>query len=378
MLKTFKYILQANEFLRLPKPMRQIVFYSEGKNYWPLFEGLINGILNQSNLSICYITSDKDDPGYEFIDNRFNSFLIDDSYVRNWLFENMRADILIMTMPDLNNYQVKKSKYSVHYIYIQHNLLSLHMAYRHGAFDFFDTIFCAGPHHVKEVRHLEQKYNLPKKEILKHGCARLDSIINSKFQIKRKNDCKCALFAPSWGNNAAIELGLGDKVVKKLLSFGYKVILRPHPETFKSSPSIIHKIVNNYIDNKMFRYEENVGSLESFYESDFMITDWSGAALEYSLGLNKPVVFLDLPKKINNPFYADLELPPLEVSIREKIGIVANIDDITASLVNSLPYGKVDPKKYVFNVGNSDFYGVQYILDLAKSTNDTKSSENLS
>ena len=32
-----------------------------------------------------------------------------------------------------------------------------------------------------------------------------------------------------------------------------------------------------------------------------MVSDWSGAALEYSFGLKKPVIFLDLPKKVNNP-----------------------------------------------------------------------------
>lgn len=97
-----------------------------------------------------------------------------------------------------------------------------------------------------------------------------------------------------------------------------------------------------------------------------MITDWSGAALEYSFGLNKPVIFLDLPKKINNPFYEEINIIPLEVSIRNEIGIVASIEQITSLLIDSLPYGQIDPEKYVFNVGKSDYYGVKYILDLLK------------
>ena len=101
-----------------------------------------------------------------------------------------------------------------------------------------------------------------------------------------------------------------------------------------------------------------------------MISDWSGAALEYSFGLNKPVIFLDLPKKINNPSYKDIDVIPLEVSIREDIGVVASVDDITPSLITSLPYGKVNPNKYVFNVGKSDFYGVKYILDMMDTQNE--------
>jgi hypothetical protein len=367
MLKTFKYIQQANDFLSLPKNMRRVVFYSEGKNYWPLFKGLIDGILNQSDLNVSYISSGKDDDCFEYSDRRFRAFLIDDSYVRNWLFENIQAEILIMTMPDLNNYHLKRSKYPVHYIYLQHNLLSLHMSYRYGAFDWFDTVFCAGPHHVNEIRCLEKKYDLKHKKILEHGYARLDSLINYKQPIKVDKVLKHALFAPSWGKNGAIELELGDQVVERLLTFGYKVTLRPHPETIKTSFKLIDKILNRHSSNKMFVYEKDVSSLESFHQSDFMISDWSGAALEYSLGLNKPVIFLDLPRKVNNNFYEEIDIIPLEVSIREEIGAVVSVENISPSLISSLPYGKVDAKKYVFNVGKSDVCGVRYILDLIES-----------
>ena len=366
--------MQANEFLRLPRLMRSIVFYSEGKNSWPLFKGLIDGIFDQSDFNVCYITSGEDDPSFEYNNNRFTSFLIDDSYVRNWLFENMQADILIMTMPDLNNYQVKRSKHHVHYIYVQHALLSLHMAYRQGAFDWFDTIFCSGPHHVHEIRCLEEKYNLPQKKILEHGYARLDSIIKGKQPAKVDNDFKHALFAPSWGPNAVIELGLGDQVVERLLSFGYKVTLRPHPETLKSSSKIINKIISKHSNNNMFVYEEGVSSLDSFHQSNFMISDWSGAALEYSFGLKKPVIFLDLPKKVNNPMYTEINITPLEVLVREEIGVIVSVDQITVSLINSLPYGQINPEKYVFNIGKSDFYGVKYILDMTNDLCNKKSN----
>ena len=254
MLKTFKHIFQAIEFLRLPKDNRRVVFYSEGISYWPIFKGLIDGILNQSQLNICYISSGEDDPGFEYNNKRFKTFLIDDSYVRNWLFENLQADLLIMTMPDLNQYQLKKSKYPVHYIYVQHALVSLHMAYRHGAFDWFNTVFCAGPHHIDEIRCIEEQYNLPKKTLIEHGYARFDSIINNNYQ-----------------------------------------------------------------------------------------------------------------EKINNERYKEIKLVPLEVYIREEIGVIVSIDDLTSSLINSLTYKEVDLNKYIFNIGRSDFYGVKYILDMVEN-----------
>jgi hypothetical protein len=369
MFKTLKYILQASEFLRLQKELRPIAFYSESDSYWPLFQGLIKRILSNSNLNICYLTSDKADQGLEYNHKNYKSFLIDDSYVRNWLFENMQTNVLIMTMPDLNNYQLKRSVYSVHYIYVQHALSSLHMSYRHGAFNFFDTIFCAGPHHVKELSLIEQKYNLPKKIKIEHGYKRLDSIIENNEQLKVKNVSTHALFAPSWGNNAAVESGLGAKLVEKLLSIGCKVTFRPHPETIKSSAKIVNEIISTYSKNELFVYEESISSLNSFYDSDFMISDWSGAALEYSLGLKKPVLFLDLPKKINNPLYKEIDIIPIEISIRQDLGAIVGIDDITHSLIRKLSQRKIDPKKYVYNIGKSDIFGAQYIIDLVDKLN---------
>ena len=97
-----------------------------------------------------------------------------------------------------------------------------------------------------------------------------------------------------------------------------------------------------------------------------MISDWSGAALEYSFGLNKPVIFLDLPKKINNSKYDEIDVVPLEISVREYIGVIANVEDLTPSLISALSYIKVDSSKYIFNIGRSDFIGVKYILDMIK------------
>jgi len=366
MLKTLTHIIQVVKFMELPAEMRKVVFYSEGKSYWPIFKGLIDGILDQSELNVCYISSGKDDPGLEYDHIHYKSFIIDDGYVRNWFFRNIQANIMIMTMPDLNQYQVKKSKYPVHYIYTQHALVSLHMVYRQGAFDWFDTVFCSGPHHVREIRALEEKYNLPQKKLLECGYARLDSLVNDQKPVKVDNEFKHILFAPSWGPNAAIELGLGDQVIKKLLSFGCKVTFRPHPETFKSSLKLINKIISKYSINKMFTFDESISSLDSFYQSDLMISDWSGAALEYSFGLSKPVIFLDLPKKINNPKYKEINIIPLEVSVRENIGVIVSVDELTSSLVRKLSFTKVNSSEYIFNIGKSDSHGVQYILDLNK------------
>ena len=162
-MRYFRYLLDIIRFISLPKKQRSITFYSEGRNYWPHLEGIIKELMDESDLYICYISSDQNDPGLFINHERYFSFNIDEGFFRNWLFENIDTYLLVMTMPDLNQFQIKKSKNKVHYVYIQHSLVSLHMAYREGAFDHYDSIFCAGPHHIKEIRAMEIKYNLPKK-----------------------------------------------------------------------------------------------------------------------------------------------------------------------------------------------------------------------
>ncbi len=328
----FKHIKNVLALLQLPADQRRLTFYSEGKNYWPHLEGLIREVLKTSDIHICYISSGPDDPGLELSHPNFHAFKIDEGVIRNWLFANIETEVMVMTMPDLHQYQVKRSKHKVHYVYVQHSLVSLHMIYRKGAFDHYDTIFCAGPHHVKEIRAMEEKYNLPKKNLVEHGYSRLDAIIEEAEKRpkvdKQGNKKNHYLLAPSWGEKCTIESGIGAKLVDELISQGHKVTLRPHPQTIKFAKAKVDEIVSKHNNSELFEFESNVVGQESLHNSDIMICDWSGAALDYAFGLNKMVLFVDLPKKINNKSYCELEIEPFEVSIREEIGEVIDLSEI--------------------------------------------------
>ena len=55
------------------------------------------------------------------------------------------------------------------------------MIYNEGAFDYFDTILCAGNHQIEEIREWEFINNLPKKNLYKHGYIPLDKIIEKRM-----------------------------------------------------------------------------------------------------------------------------------------------------------------------------------------------------
>lgn len=372
-MKFFTYLGNTARFMLLPKERRRLTFYSEGKNYWVHLEDLVEEILSNSNIPVCYISSDEDDPGLKLQFPNYSSFLIDESWFRNWLFENIDTDVMVMTMPDLQKFQVKRSRHPVHYVYVQHSLVSLHMVYRKGAFDHYDTIFCAGPHHIKEMRAMEIEYNLPRKNLIEHGYGRLDKIIATAKMLNKKEESSNVpihvLIAPSWGPDSIIE-SIGDQVVDILLEEGFQVTFRPHPETIKFAKNKIDGITKKHSSNPLFNAENNVADQSSLHQSDIMICDWSGSAFDYAFGLFKPVLFIDVPKKINNKNYLDILITPFEVSIRDALGGVISCDQLNelGALIRSINISKNQLKKisqeHVFNLGCSKKVGASALLNL--------------
>jgi len=367
--KFFFHLKNVIAYNHLRPEERVLTFYSEGQNYWSYLGGLVKTILSTSDITICYVTSSNSDPGLEIDNPRLKTFVIGEGYIRDWMFANMDTKVMVMTMPDLDQYQVKRSKHPVHYVYVQHSLVSFHMVYRPGAFDAFDTIFCSGAHHLAEMREIEKAKGLAPKNLFEHGYARLDIIKNDNSQKTRTDETSPThyLLAPSWGEHGTIETGVGASIVRRLLANGAKVTLRPHPQTIKFFNEKVQEIVDEHQGNANFNYENNVRGTQSLKDSDVMICDWSGAALDYAFGLEKPVLFVDVPRKVNNPGYEDMPIEPFEVQIRNEIGMIIDPDDLQALetfKVKPLPKNIAD--KYVFNVGKSDAVGAKEIIRIVQ------------
>lgn len=373
-MKFIRHLLSVSSFIQLPKAKRRITFYSEGKAYWPHLEGILQEFLALSSIPVCYISSSLDDPGLNFQHPHLQHFIIDEGWIRNWFFANIETEIMVMTMPDLDQYQVKRSKFPVHYVYLPHSLVSCHMVYRFRAFDQYDTIFCAGPHHIKELTAMEKRYQLQPKNLVPYGYGRLDAILAKRSQSPPtdKNRMPHVLIAPSWGKHGIIET-LGMPILTHLLEHSFQVTLRPHPQTIKLAKSQIAAIQKKFGNHPLFTLETNVASQESLHRSDIMLSDWSGAALDYAFGLEKPVIFIDVPKKINNPHYPDIEIIPFEEEIRSQVGeiIAVNELDTLAEKISALlsnPAIKFNfsalREKNVFHVGRSAQQGAQALIEL--------------
>jgi YidC/Oxa1 family membrane protein insertase len=255
------------------------------------------------------------------------------------------------------------------------------MVYKPNAFDNFDTIFCVGPHHIKEIRAWENLNKLKQKKLVLHGYGKLDTLILTQKSLKnvRTTDSPIRiLIAPSWGKNSIIERHGGD-FLESLLENNFQVILRPHQQTQHYKSNILNIIEKKYEGFDNFIMEKNGYTMESILNSDILITDWSGIAMEFAFTRLKPVLFVDVPKKINNPAYKNIEFEPIEIFTRAEIGVImpeTELDEISKYIYlllnNSKSYEdkiKIIRNNSIFNIEKSGNEGAKEIMNLLNEKN---------
>ena len=365
---------------KLTDKERSIVFYAENQASMNHFRLLISELTEEKNLQICYVTSVKNDPIFSSKNKNIITFYIGDGTTRTKFFLTLKAKILIMDMPDLQTFHIKRSKvYPVHYVYIFHSMFSTHSYLRKGALDNYDTIFCVGKHHEKEIRATEERYGLKDKKLIKYGFGRLDTLLQEKqkFQNTYTEDKNLILITPTYGEKNLLQI-CGKELIKILLKADFTVMLRPHYRIFKDSKKLINSIIENFGNHPNFILEKGVISSDKFHNSKCLISDWSGISLEYAFTFERPVVFIDTPKKILNPDSGDITMEPIEISIREKIGHIVStnnlekIPEIIKNLENENLMSEQIRKirsETVYNIGNSAKIGAEIIEKIYKESN---------
>jgi YidC/Oxa1 family membrane protein insertase len=324
----------------LPEERRRAVFFSHGSQDWPHLWPLAFALATGEGVHVAYVCAMPDDPALEVTQQGITTFLLDGNMLRAWALRTVAARVLITTLPDLGIGPWKRSAQVKYYVYVPHSLASCHMIYRQRAFEAFDEVFCAGPHHATELRVLEALNGSPRKILFNYGYPRLDTLIAEARSTIPSLDAPQVLVAPSWGPAGLFET-LGVEIISRLLSAGCRITLRPHPETIKRSPHCIRAILNRFGSDSRLVLDQAIEAYGSLLSADVMISDWSGAALEFAFGLERPVIFIDTPRKVNNPGYERVGVEPLEVVIRSELGTIlplAQIDSLPA-LARALAQG---------------------------------------
>lgn len=314
---------------------KHLVFYSEGSGFYKYFEKLMDELLRRSNVVIHYVTSDPNDQIFALArDNaRIQPYYIGERKLIT-LFMKMDADVVVMTMSDLENFHYKRSyvRKDVRYIYLFHYPLSTHMVLGTGALNHYDEVLCVGEFQFEEIRQAEKLYGTKEKKLIACGYGQLEKLYDAYQQMdKTPRQRPQLLIAPSWQPDNILDSCIDD-MLSALLGKGYDVIVRPHPEYKKRYGAKLDALVNRWKDYKGsdLRFETDFSGNETIYGSDLVITDWSGTAYEFSFITLKPCVFIDTPPKINNPDYDKITVEPLEFSLRDRIGVRVKLDEVPA------------------------------------------------
>lgn len=356
---------------------KHIVFYSERGGFYKYYKDLIAELLKRSNLSVHYITNDPDDGIFEIAKTqpRIKPYYISLKKTAT-LMMLVETDMFVMTTPDLNKYYLKRSfiKPDIEYVYVPHDMMSVHMSFREGAFDAFDTVFCTGPHVEKELREIEKVYKLKEKTLVRFGYPLADMLEEEgRKAAQEKNAVKEILIAPSWQEDNLLDSCIDD-IIQALYSDEYHITVRPHPEYVKRFGAAMNALVERYADRdeRKLSFEMNFSANKSIYASDVLITDWSGVATEFCFATKRPAIFVNTKMKCPNPNYTKIGLTPVEISLRNRIGVALEKDELATlpavlhTLADKAEYYRdaicETEESMLFNRGCAAKAGADYIL----------------
>lgn len=360
---------------------KHLVFYSESSGFYKYFKGYITYILDHTNLTIHYITSDPHDQIFEMekATPRIRAYYIGENRLIT-LMMKMDADLVVMTMPDLNNYHIKKSmvRKDVEYCFVQHDMNSHSMLMRKGCVDHFDTVFCTGPHQYDEIRETEAVYHLPEKNLVKVGYPLIDEIRSQYAAADHQpSSRKKILIAPSWQPDNIIDSCL-EVILDQLSGKDYQVIVRPHPQEVRMKNAYMSQLKKKYQGTNV-EIQTDFSSNNPIMEADVLITDWSGICWEYAFTTYRPVLFVDTPMKIMNPDYQDISLEPINITLRDQLGKNLKVDELPHKLLPTIAQllqetdsyrekNQALAEKYIYNLGTSAEVGGRYIVQSIKKS----------
>jgi YidC/Oxa1 family membrane protein insertase len=136
-------------------------------------------------------------------------------------------------------------------------------------------------------------------------------------------------------------------------------------------------LIDKFNEDTNFKMVTGGSTNDLLSNAHLLISDWSGSAFSFAFGLERPVLFIDTPQKINNLDYRDYINKPVEIAMRDHLGAVitpgeySNVGNIIRNLC-------ADPLSYrnrirrlrsttVFNLGDSAALGARVLDQLACS-----------
>ena len=285
-----KFIFSGGKSDKAEKERIPYVIYSDHKRYWNVFKPVCDEF-ERRGIDLVYLTQSEDDPVLSQKYNHIKAEFIGEGNKGFARLNFLNAGILLSTTPGLDVYQWKKSRSVKWYVHIPHSVDDVPATYRMFGTDYYDAFLTSGNHQEKVIRKLEQLRNLPPKEVVLTGSTYLDSMKAKKQMLPplAQNENLVILLAPSWGKNGILSK-FGSRFIDALIQTGYQIVIRPHPQSVTSEKEMLDNLKEKYPQIEWNFDNDNFNILN---RADLLISDFSGVIYDFSLILNKPVIYAD-------------------------------------------------------------------------------------
>ena len=293
-----KYVLSGGKTEKVANEKIPYVIFSDHKRYWNVFEPICDEF-EKREVPLVYMTESEDDPvfdkDYKYIEARH----IGEGNMAFAKLNVLNASIVLSTTPSLDVYQWKRSKDVDYYIHIPHAASDISI-YRMFGIDYYDAILLSGDYQVDQIRKLEELRGLPAKEIELVGIPYMDVMktrlaraeeIESK-DVAKTPERRTVLLAPSWGKSGILSR-YGERFIDALIDTGYKIIIRPHPQSYTSEKDMLDSLMSKYSDTTKVEWNRDNDNFEVLRKSDILISDFSGVIFDFTLVFDKPIIYAD-------------------------------------------------------------------------------------
>ena len=325
------------------------LIFSDNRQYWTVFKPICDEF-ERRQVPLVYWTASEEDPGltadYKYVERKFIG-------KGNHAFAKlniMNAGICLATTPGLDVLQWKRSKNVDWYVHILHAAGTSAAGYRMFSLDYYDAVLLTGDFQIDEIRELETKRNLPPKELEVIGCTYMDAmwerlqkeeaedsgaqnaeVVSAEAEKTGAQDAEAVsteaektgaqnaevvsteakdtstpntnaqnpdskdltvLLAPSWGTSSIL-CRYGRNLMDALAATGYKIIMRPHPQSFVSDKAVMDELQAAYPDSDQISWNSDSDNFEALRKADIMISDFSSVIFDYTLIFNKPVIYAE-------------------------------------------------------------------------------------
>jgi hypothetical protein len=271
---------------------RPYVVYSEGSQYWNVFKPVLDAF-EMRGLDLLYLSSGRDDPFFSLSYRHVKGEYIGEGNRAFARLNLLSARVVLMTTPGLEVYQLKRSASVGHYAHILHAPGDATM-YRLFGIDYFDSILLTGDYQAKDIRTLEKQRGLPEKKLVTVGCSYLDEYAKKIRLLPGRGPGDgpfTVLVSPSWGSSALLST-YGERLLDPLVRSGWRIIVRPHPQSKKSEAPVLERLALRYRDAANLEWDYEREHIRSLARADIMISDFSGIIFDYMFLCDKPVMYV--------------------------------------------------------------------------------------